>query len=280
MLKENNLTEKSVYDMSYVDFISLLRETNRCPGGKNTIRKIIQNTFIQKESKVLEIGSNTGFTSLEFARTTKCEVIGIDPIQTAVDESNRELSHDHPDVQGRVKFKVGSAYQLDFQNDHFDLVVTGGATSFMDDKNKALCEYHRVIKPWGFLSVTNLCYLAPPPKNVIEDVSKIIGVHINPWSDKEWFHLFERSKLFELYYNEVIHLEDKSPKIIQEYIEYFMQKDHILKLDQNVQNAIKNRWNRILEVFNENHKYLGFIFAIFRKRYLPEEPELFTIRRN
>jgi ubiquinone/menaquinone biosynthesis C-methylase UbiE len=280
MLKENNLTEKLIYSMSYVDFISLLRETNRCPGGKNTIRKIIQNTFIQKGSKVLEIGSNTGFTSLEFARTTQCEIIGIDPIQAAVDESNRELSQDHPDIQARVKFQVGSAYQLDFQNNHFDLVVTGGATSFMDNKNKALTEYHRVIKPWGFLSVTNLCYLTPPPKNVIDDVSNTIGVNINPWSDKEWLHLFEKSNLFEIYYNDVIPLESKSQKIIQEYIEHFMEKDHILELDQSVQNAIKNRWHRILEVFNENHKYLGFIFAIFRKRYLPEEPELFTIKRN
>ena len=36
----NQLTATDIERMSYTDFIALLKETNRCPGGKKTIRRI------------------------------------------------------------------------------------------------------------------------------------------------------------------------------------------------------------------------------------------------
>jgi len=87
-----------------VDFISLLRETNRCPGGKNTIRKVLQLTHVSSSTKVLEIGSNTGFTSLEIARVAKCKTVGIDVVENAVAESQRVLSLDTKQIQDLVEF--------------------------------------------------------------------------------------------------------------------------------------------------------------------------------
>ena len=71
-------------DMSYVDFISFIKETNRCPGGKDTINWILKNSFANDKTRVLEIGSNTGFSSLEVARLLKCNVLGIDVVANAV----------------------------------------------------------------------------------------------------------------------------------------------------------------------------------------------------
>ena len=51
--------------MSYTDFISLIQEENRPSGGKKTIREIALNSFINNESKVLEIGCTNGFSSIE-----------------------------------------------------------------------------------------------------------------------------------------------------------------------------------------------------------------------
>ena len=116
------LTPQDIKELNYVEFISFLRETNRCPGGKNTIRKVIQNTFLNERSRVLEVGSNTGFTALELARTAKCSVIGIEPVQSAVIEANRELSEDTLEIQKRVQFQLGNAYDLQFEDNSFDLV--------------------------------------------------------------------------------------------------------------------------------------------------------------
>lgn len=275
MIEQRYLPEH-IKEMSYVDFISLLKETNRCPGGKDTIRKIIQNTFIGPQSNILEIGSNTGFTSLEIARVAKCRTTGIDPVRAAVQTALTELKADTSEIQNLVKFEVASSYDIPYSDNEFDVVVTGGATSFMADKERALTEYHRVLKPWGFLSVTNLCYLVPPPTDVVAAVSNIIGVQIPVWTDRDWLALFNKNKIFEQYYLETHKLQEKSDDEIFEYVQFFIDKPHIAQMSQETKEEIRKRWTTTLRAFNENHKYLGFILAVFRKREIKEEPELFT----
>ncbi|NET57767.1 MAG: class I SAM-dependent methyltransferase [Symploca sp. SIO2E6] len=271
----DNITSTQIENMTYVEFISFIRETNRCPGGKNTIRKILQNTFINSASKVLELGSNTGFTSLEIARVAKCHVVGIDVVESAVIESCRELSNDVPDIQKLVKFEVGSALNIPYPDNTFDLVVVGGATSFIENKQQALEEYYRVLRPWGFLSVTNLYYHEVPPETVVQNVSAIIGIKIESWNAEQWLELFNTNTLFETYLFEKHRLNPQSSERISEYVEYFLKKDHLCSLPTDVKNTIRRRWRQTIDVFNENHKYLGFMLTIFRKRALPEEPELF-----
>lgn len=270
------MTVEQIQKMSYVEFISFLRETNRCPGGKNTVRRIIQNTFIDKNSKVLEVGSNTGFTSLELARTAKCSVVGIDVVPESVAESKRVLAEDTPEIQKLVRFEIGTAYEIPFAENAFDVLVVGGATSFMEDKSKAVAEYHRVLRPWGFLSVTTLAYANNPPASVVDAVSKVIGVRIQPWNFDQWSEVFSRSNLFESYYCEKYRMHPVSSAKLDAYIEYFLKKPHISHLSLEVKAAIGKRWRDTLDVFNENHKYLGFLFMILRKRHVEEEPELFT----
>jgi ubiquinone/menaquinone biosynthesis C-methylase UbiE len=173
------LTPETIEQMNYSEFISLIRETNRCPGGKDTIRKIIQNSFINTNSKVLEIGSNTGFTSLEIAHSIKCDVIGIDISESCINEANRLLKQDVPDIQRCVTFKEGSAYNIPFIDNTFDLVVAGGATSFMEEKSRAISEYMRVLKSWGFLSVTQLFYKTKPPQEIVESVHVFLESELN-----------------------------------------------------------------------------------------------------
>ena len=264
--------------MSYVDFISFLRETNRCPGGKNTINWILQNSFANQNSKVLEIGSNTGFTSLEVARLLKCSVLGIDVAESAVNIANKELKKDTRQIQELVKFKVASAYDIPCSENSIDLIISGGATSFMDNKSKAVEEMYRVLKPWGFCSVSNLFYHAQPPQELLDKVSDIIGVKINYMTANDWIDVYTKNNIFEVYKLEQVMLENQPEDVVDNYIEYFIKKPHISILSDFEKNEIRKKWKYILTVFNENHKYLGFIRCLLRKRYIEEEPELFKIK--
>ena len=279
-MKDNKITPEIVDQMKYVDFISLIKETNRCPGGKESIRKIIQNSFINKDSRVLEIGSNTGFTSLEIARNVKCNVIGIDVNRNCVKEAIENLKNDVPEIREKVNFKIGSAYDIPFKDGTFDLVIAGGATSFMEDKEKAVSEYSRVLKKWGFLSVTQLFYKKKPPETLLRDISSLIGTKINPWSEKEWLKVYESSNpLIELYFYEKNELSSRPEDTIDNYISYFMSKPHLQDYSKEIREKIKLKWKRYIELFNENHNYLGYFIALFRNRACPEEPELF-IKKN
>lgn len=264
--------------MSYVDFISFIKETNRCPGGKDTINWILRNSFANDKTHVLEIGSNTGFSSLEVARLLKCNVLGIDVVANAVNIANQELKQDTKEIQKLVKFKVGSAYNIPCKDNSIDLIIAGGSTSFMDNKNKAITEMYRVLKPWGMCSVTNLFYHTKPPKKVLKAVSDIIGTEIKYMTAKDWRDLYTNVNDFEIYKFETEKLSAQTENTLKDYIEYFMNKPHIACLSCEEKNAIKQRWHDILTVFNENHKYLGFIKCLLRKRTSPEEPELFKIK--
>lgn len=264
-------------NMKYVEFISFIEEVNRCPGGKNTINWILKNSFANNSTKAIEIGSNTGFSSLEVARTVKCSILGIEPVVEAVRVANKELSRDTQEIQNLVTFKVGSAYKIPCDDDKIDLIIAGGSTSFMNDRDTAVKEMWRVLKPWGFLSVTNLYYHTEPPKELLASVSKIIGVDIKAMNSSEWVDIYTSGGDFELYKLECTSLSSRSPQEIKEYIEYFMEKPHINSLSAKEKGELRDKWLQILLVFNENHKYLGFNKAILRKRYVNEEPELFKL---
>lgn len=275
-MDKNLVTTEIIEQMSYADFISFIEETNRCPGGKDTIKKIIQNSFINKYSKVLEIGSNTGFTSIEIAHTVKCKVVGIDINNNCINKANELLSLDTPEIRSIVTFQEGSAYNIPYPDNVFDLVVVGGATSFMEEKSVAVSEYTRVLNYWGFLSATQLFYHSTPPPEVVDSVSKAIGVRINPWTEKEWLEIFTKlNSNLEIYFYEKNELTNRPKKDIDNYINYFMNKPHLNKYSKDIKNKVMLKWKEYVDIFNENHKYLSYFTVLFRKRAYPEEPELF-----
>jgi len=275
-MDKNRLTEADIEQMSYTDFIALLDETNRCPGGKKTIRRIRELIRIDDKTNILDVGSNTGFTSLELARITPANISGIDISESCVNQAKKSLSEDIKSVRSRVTFQVASSYSIPFPDDNFDLIMAGGATGFMDDKSKAIREYLRVLKPWGFLVMSPLTYHTQPPQQIVDNVSKIIGTTIKPMTTKDWVNTVDEvTKDFELYFNEPHKLSPRTSKEIDEYVDYFLKKDHVRNLPEVVKEAIRKRWLSILKVFNENHKFLGYSIIVFRKRPVVEEPELF-----
>lgn len=271
----NKITKEYIKSLSYTDFISFIREVNRCPGGKESIREIAQNTFVGENSRILDVGSNTGFTSLEFARIAKSKVFGIDISKNCVDEAMNLLNKDAQYIRDRVTFKVGSAYNIPFEDEYFDLVMCGGATSFMEDKPKAVSEYFRVLKPWGFLATAQLFYSEKPPRRVLDEVSRIIGVQINYLNKNDWLNIFNANNKYELYSLKEYRFENKSKKDIKEFVTMFLQKPHIINLDKEVKKEIYNKWFSYISIFNENNKYLSFFIALFRKNLYTEEKEFF-----
>ncbi|MEK9131851.1 MAG: class I SAM-dependent methyltransferase [Patescibacteria group bacterium] len=275
-MDQNRLTEDDIEQMSYTDFIALLDETNRCPGGKKTIRRIRELIHIDGKTNILDVGSNTGFTSLELARITPAKISGIDISESCVDQAKRSLSEDIENVRSRVTFQIASSYSIPFPDDNFDLIMTGGATGFMDDKSRAIHEYLRVLKPWGFLVMSPLTYHTQAPQKIIDDVGEIIGTTIKPMTTQDWVNIVgEISKDFEFYFSEPYRLSPRTNEEVDAHVDYFLRKDRIKILSETVRDAIKRRWWSTLKVFNENHKYLGYSIIVFRKRSVVEEPELF-----
>lgn len=276
---ENKYMEKDeIKKMSYTDFIAFIKETNRCPGGKDTIRKIFNILNTSSNTKILEIGSNTGFTSLETLHITESKIEGIDVSENCVIESNLRKSYESKEMQERINFQKGSAYDIPFRDSQFDILLAGGATAFMDQKEKALSEYFRVLKNWGFVCITPLVYKTDPPLELLDEVSKAIGIKIEKMSTDDWINLFFiNNENYELYYKETNSVKSVDELELNNYINFFLEKPHIRDLSAEIKEMILEKWRGYISVFNENHKYLNYSILIFRKTLYPEEPELFKI---
>jgi SAM-dependent methyltransferase len=264
-----------VASLNYVSFISLLHETNRPPGGKQTVRFWIQNAYLGQHSDVLEIGSNTGFTSLELARSCGCRVLGIDIAETAVEVARRDLARDVPEIRRLVRFEVGDALEIAADDGEFDAVVCGGALSFIGERQKALLEIRRVLRPWGFLCVSPLCYHTPPPPDLLDRLEAIVGFRIPVYRASEWLALLCASDL-EPYVTRRVAFEDKSDEDVAAYVDVLVA-ECADELPPAAVEEVRDRAVRTFHVFNENRRYVEALQAVFRLRHLPEQRELFTL---
>lgn len=262
----------------YVNLLSYIEETNRCPGGKRTINEILLKTLLfarNKKIKVLEIGSNTGFTSIEIAKVIDAEIVGIDVNENAVRQANVILNKESNEVSEKVTFQVGDATNIDFEDDYFDLIITGGANTFIRDREQAIKEYKRVLKPNGFLAITNLFYNKKVPVELLENLKNILDFEIKPWKREYWLDLFLSSNM-ELYFYDEQEMQSRSEEILESYIEHLMSEYSNKNNSNEIPlNEIKEKWTNIMRTFNDNHKYLSYMIVILRNNTVNEQQEFF-----
>jgi ubiquinone/menaquinone biosynthesis C-methylase UbiE len=227
---------------------------------------------------VLEIGSNTGFTSLEIARTAGCEVLGIDLSRTAVETARRVLAADADFVKGRVTFEVGDVCQLRFESGSFDTIVCGGALSFVKERKQALREIQRVLRPWGWLCASPLCYHTLPPPDLLERLGSILGFRVPDMTADDWIRLTDEAG-FEPYLTRRVRMDPQSSALVDDYVEALLRdlKDKFGAVELS---SIRERARHMYGVFNENHRYLEYLASVFRWRAIAEQAELFQLRES
>jgi SAM-dependent methyltransferase len=264
--------------LDYVAFIALLRETNRPPGGKQTVRFWIQNAHLGPHSKVLEIGSNTGFTSLELARACGCRVRGIDVSAPAVEVARDELARDADAIRRLVRFDVADACAIPAEAAEFDAVACGGALSFIGERGAALAEIRRVIRPWGFVCVSPLCFHTLPPQDLLDRLESIVGFPLPVFTADDWLELFEGAHL-EPYVVRRATVSSRTEEEVAAYVDGLVAA-RAPALAPTVAAALRRRALSTFLVFNENQRYVEALQGVYRVRALPEQEELFTLVRG
>lgn len=279
----HELSAAEVAEMQYTDLVALMRETNRPPGGKRAVAELARLIALRSDHGVLEIGSTTGFTSLELAKLTGCRVDGIDVSEKSVAEAERRRALEPATIRDRVSFAVGDATAIDAADGTYDVVVCGGANSFIDEarRPKALAEYRRVLKPYGFLSITNLFYAVEPPLDLVKRVSATIGTSLRPRGLEDWLEIYVDSS-WELFELRTWRMTSRSDSVLRQYIDSLFAQPHLAALAPDTLDALHARWTSAMEVFNENHRYLGTLMLVLRAEQvdLPEQPELFLLEES
>ena len=273
------LTLEKIKKMDYSKFVGLIRERNRPSGGIQTIQEVSINARINSEKTMLEIGSNPGFTCVNMSLLTGCKSVGIDfnpeSVKEAIRYAKKQEVHN-------VSFKVATAEKLPFKDESFDIVWCSNVTSFISNKSHAIKEYLRVLKKGGTLVVIPIYYIKAPPSKIIEKISKAIGCKIEVWDKLFWEKLFVdisktgKYNIEQYYYNDFEYLNQN--EFIEEYIKEILNKNFIIKEEENIRQALKEKASYFLRLFNENLIYAGYSILLYQRRCVLDEIELFKTR--
>jgi len=265
----DKFTQKDIKNMPYVRFMALLDEVNRPPGGKMSVRQAVQNGFINHKSKVLDVGCNTGYCTFEIAHLTKCKVTGIDISADMIKVAKKYKSNDS--LGHLVNFLVADGMKMPFKDKSFDVVFSGGSTAFIENKQRAVYEYTRVVKPWGFVIDINFFYNRKPPASLLNKLNSLLGITIKPWSLDYWIDLYKTCGL-EQYYVFTDKVKIVEQKDIEQYCRAMAQQK---KFPSKTEFAVYKKLSNAMKLFNENHRYLSYGVFVHRKRQVEEQISLF-----
>jgi len=186
-------------------------------GGVEATEALVELCHIGEGKYILDVGCGAGVTPCFLARRYSCRVVGVDILEAMVERSRERAKREG--VTDRVEFKVADAQSLPFEDNLFDAVITESVTAFPADKQKAVNEYARVIKPGGYVGLNESTWLkVPPPPEMVAWAGQDLGANINPLSSGEWVGLLETAGLKDIIVKTyAVNLRDESQGILQRY---------------------------------------------------------------
>jgi ubiquinone/menaquinone biosynthesis C-methylase UbiE len=120
--------------------------------------QLIERSGIKKGMHVLDLGCGSGAFTPFIARTVgeKGKVYALDIQADMLKQLENKLHRSENRDINNIKLIEGNAYELPFDDSSLDLVNMVTVLQEIPDRNKALHEVKRVLKPGGILAVTEL----------------------------------------------------------------------------------------------------------------------------
>ncbi|MFT5162258.1 MAG: arsenite methyltransferase [Alteromonadaceae bacterium] len=136
------------------------------PGGLNLTHQLALQTLVNRQSKVLDVAAGKGTTAHYLANTFGATTYAVDR-----GIANLKIAKNN---FGRQKINIlqGDATHLPFRSDSFDVVFCECALSTFGNRKRALTEMYRVLKPRGFIAISDVYLNEPMPTDLHERLSQ------------------------------------------------------------------------------------------------------------
>ncbi|WP_405364536.1 methyltransferase domain-containing protein [Kitasatospora sp. NBC_00039] len=182
----------AVLNKPYPDFVAFLGQHNTPPGAFRTIDEWVRLASVERDSRILDLACTTGYSGRNAHELTGAAVHGIDISADAVEQARVYAAGNR-----RLTYEVADAAELPLPDDHFSHVLGGCNFGFIQERDRALDEVHRVLQPGGLLCTATFYYRQRPPESLLDQVAHAIGVRPDGARDREFWDGFF-SKKFKL----------------------------------------------------------------------------------
>ena len=124
--------------------------------------------------QVVDVGSGGGIDSLIAARMVgpSGRVVGVDMTPAMLDMARTSAA---ASGLGNIEFREGFGEALPVEDGWADVVIANGALNLMPDKDAALREMARVLKPGGRLQIGDILVQKAVPQSAKEDIALWTG---------------------------------------------------------------------------------------------------------
>ena len=151
-------------------FFEIYQDLQREGVGRDVYtRKAFEMLPELDQPRILDVGCGSGGPTLELARLTQGQIIGLDIHQAFLDKLSRRIQD--AGFSDRVQVLNRSMFEMNFPNESFDILWAEGSI-FIIGFERGLKQWRRLIKPEGLLVVHELGWLRPDPPQEILDYWK------------------------------------------------------------------------------------------------------------
>lgn len=267
--------------MDFCTLVGIVNEPNTPSGGAATIWSIRQNVRLALDDQILDVGCNTGFATVEFAKLFPGRVLGVDVNERSLEFARRKAREmEVPNAE----FGYADALALRFPPESFAMVYCNNVTSFIRDRETAVREYYRVLKPGAYLAAVPIYYQRPPPAPLLTAVEEAIGAPLSVRGKRDWYELFHNPSA-ALFFDRDYEYEPQTATRIEEYTHQVMAQSFLEEFPDDSREALAERLAYFYRLFDENLRYARFCILIYRKAApvagtdrLKNEPILFRVR--
>lgn len=133
------------WDLSHDNYDKSPGHGLRSNQEKNVWTKALErNLKLDKNSKILDVGTGTGFLALLLAELGY-KVVGIDLSEKMMSKAIEKAESNGFDI----KFQLGGAENTQFEDECFDAVISRHLLWTLPNPKRAIEEWHRILKPAG-----------------------------------------------------------------------------------------------------------------------------------
>ena len=229
------------------------------PGGLRGTEELARRCGVAPGMRVLDIGSGKGATACHVAERFGCTVVGLDRSGRMVHYARAKA--DELGLSDRVTFIEGSALELPFEDESFDVVLSECTTTLLDVE-RAFAEFLRVLKRGGAVGDSDMVWSKPPPAELTAAVARL-WEGFRTMTLAEWQAFFERHGLLDVQSSEFDEsFSDMQASIVRDLGPGGLLRVAVLLLErEDLRNAV-GEFRRLARDYQD---YFGYGCVVGRK---------------
>jgi ubiquinone/menaquinone biosynthesis C-methylase UbiE len=203
MQPENTTLEKPIDTREWYNFVAMLTDAlpHVHPGGDEATQMLLELLPLESAGRILDAGCGPGGTACHIAQQHTVQVFGVDIAEIMIEQARKRAQQ--MDVADRVDFRVADLFHLPFVDEFFDGVLLESVlTPLPGDKEQALLELRRVVKPGGWIAANEAVIDPTAPANFMDAMREHPAFH-GYFTRDSLRGLFERAGLRVTHFQEL-----------------------------------------------------------------------------